>query len=81
MDTWIRERFEHANRIVNKLPHPDMLPATILHIQEIFVCQWLRSLEPRFIQEWKRVENKGGKMEYDWLEVHDGLIRDIWSQV
>lgn len=89
MDTWIRERFEHANRIVNRLPHPDIHPATtwhmrvnaILHLQEIFVSQWLRTLEPRFVQEWKRVENEGGKMDYEWLELHDELIETIWSRV
>jgi hypothetical protein len=80
MDTWIRERFEHANRIVDELAHPGMLPDTILNIQEIFVSQWLGSLEPSFVQEWKRVENEGCTMEYPWLEVQDGLIEQIWSQ-
>lgn len=81
MSTRIRKRFAHADRIVNTLAHPDVPPATILNSQEIFVSQWLGSLEPRFVQEWKRVENEGCTMEYSWLEVHDGLIENIWSQV
>ncbi|MEC8767148.1 MAG: hypothetical protein VXX23_00995 [Actinomycetota bacterium] len=80
-NTRVQERFEHANRVVNRLIFlsSDLPPETIILLQDTFVCHWLDSLEPRLLQEWKRMENEGWKMEYEWLDRHDDLIRSIWE--